>query len=160
LGKVFGIYLTAEIFNLDWSLQNSPESFLSVKPVFAQTDIAIVSSYSDLLMYIFILAGLSFTLFSAVYLHSSHIDPKVVAKLANNNLMHLIKDSFDLYLGGSMWLLFSWIATGTIFVNVLLEKTYTWVLLSTFLTSVLFSILLLHDVAKEIEISRKRISIV
>ncbi|MBN1915624.1 hypothetical protein JW796_01340 [Candidatus Dojkabacteria bacterium] len=158
VGKVFGIYLVAKAFGFEWALQNSADSFISLKPIFAEKDIIIVSSYSDLIMLLFVLMGLSFTLFRALYLHASHIDPRFVAKLATNNLLDLVKDSFDVYHESSMWLLFTWITTLAIFLNVLLERTYIWILVISMLCCFGFTLILLRDVGKEIALSRKRIA--
>ncbi len=160
IGKVVGIYLVARIFNLEWALQNSADSFFSLRPVFAEKDVLTVSSYSDLIMLLFVLLGMSFSLFRALYLHSSHIDPRFVAKLATNNLLNLIKDSFDVYHEASMWLVFTWIATFTIFLNVLMEKTYIWIFALGLISCFAFTLILIRDVGKEIELSRKKITTV
>ncbi|HEC66575.1 MAG TPA: hypothetical protein ENI23_14965 [bacterium] len=158
LGKVVGIFLTARIFNLEWALQSSSNNFISIRPVFEAADIVTVTTFSDLIMFSFLLVGLSFSLFIALYFRSSNIDPKIVAKLATNNLLNLIKDSFDIYLGGSMWIVFSWIANITIFINVMLNKTQLWVIVLTLVSSIAFTVLLFRDVVKEIEVSRKKLS--
>ena len=158
LGKVAGIYIVAKFFNLEWALQNSTDSFFSLRPVFAEKDIVTVSSYSDLIMLLFVILGLSFSIFRAIYLHSSHVDPRIVAKLATNNLLDLIKDSFDVYHEAAMWLVFSWISVVLISLNVLLERTYVWVSLVGLISVIGFSLILLRDVGKEVEISRKRIT--
>jgi hypothetical protein len=157
VGKVIGIYFVAKVFNLSWTLESAPDSLFSISPLFDDKDLMTVSSYSDLFMYSLVLIGLSFSLFRAVFLHASHIDPKFVAKLATNNLLSLIKDSFDVYFEGTMWLVFTWVATFTIFTNILLNKTYIWVGLIAFAASFAFSIMLFKDVVKEIEVSRKKL---
>ena len=158
LGKVLGVYLVAKFFNLEWALQNSTSTFFSLRPVFAEKDLVMVSSYSDLIMFLFVLLGLSFTIFRAIYLHSSHVDPRLVAKLATNNLLDLIKDSFDVYHEAAIWLVFAWASVATIFLNVLLEKTYVWVGLVGLISVLGFSLILLRDVGKEVEVSRKKIT--
>lgn len=159
LGKVVGLYLIAKAFDIPWTVENTPDALFSIRPTFDESNILIVSSYSDLLMFLLVLIGLSFSLFRAIFFHASHIDPKLVAKLATNNLLSLIKDSFGIYFEGSMWLVFSWIATFTIFINILLNKTFMWIGFLTLIVTLGFTVALLKDVVKEIELSRKRITV-
>ncbi len=158
VGKVIGIYFVAKVFELSWTIESASNTLFSVRPIFDDKDLMLVSSYSDLFMFSLVLIGLSFSLFRAVFLHASHIDPKFVAKLATNNLLNLIKDSFDVYFEGSMWLVFTWVSTFTILVNILLNKTFIWVGVIAFAASFAFSIMLFKDVVKEIEINRKKIA--
>lgn len=156
-GKFIGLYLVLNLFNLDWGVENTPNSLVSARPVLLDSDLAFASSYSDLFVMILMLLGFSYYVVKAVFLHSSHIDPRIVTRLAVNGLLDLVKDSFEIYNKASIWLLFVWLTNITIIINTLMGKTYTWVLLLSVVLSLLLTIILLRDVAYEINLAQNKI---
>jgi len=68
-------------------------------------------------MYMFLFIGFSVILYRALFLHSSHISPTMLSKLASNNLLNTIANSFEIYYSASIWLIMLWLAFGIIFVN-------------------------------------------
>ncbi len=156
-GKFIGLYLVLNIFNLEWGVENTPNSIVSARPVLLGEDLAFASSYSDLFVILLMLLGFSYYVIKAVFFHSSHIDPRLATRLAINGLFDLVKDSFEIYNKASIWLLFVWLTNVTIIVNTLMGKTYTWVLLFSVTISLLLTIILLRDVAYEINIAQGKI---
>lgn len=155
VGKFAGLFLTINIFSLEWGIENIPNSFFSVRPVFFSDDIKLASSYSDLFLFLIIVVGFSFVLMQALVFHSSHVSPQTLSKLASYNLLNLVKSTFEIYHKAAIWTIFLWITNLLIFVNVALDKTFAWVLLFSILVSILLTVFLLRDVAEEIEISKK-----
>jgi hypothetical protein len=158
VGKFLGLIITVNIFKLPWSLQQIPNNFFSVRPAFLPEDIILASSYSDLIMYSFLAFCFTAILIQATHFHDTHIQPKLLVKLVNNNLSGLVKSSFNIYHNAAIWLIISWIAVIIIWVDVVVGKTYLWVGITSLIANALFTSILLQDVYKEIEISRKTLS--
>ncbi|KKQ35062.1 MAG: hypothetical protein US52_C0037G0003 [candidate division WS6 bacterium GW2011_GWA2_37_6] len=157
-GKFIGLYLTIQIFSLDWGIENLSNELFSSRPVMYQDDLIVASTYSDLFLLFIMLCGFSFYVIRAVFLHSSHIDPRLITRLAVNGLLGLVKDSFEIYHRASIWLVFLWLSDITILINVLLGKTASWVLLTGFILSLLLTVVLFRDVAFEINLAKTRLN--
>jgi len=158
-GKVVGLAITNAIFNLSWNIESDPNNFFSVKIVYNTIhDQMIAASYSNLIMFIAIFIGFLFVLFRALFLHSSHITPRMIARLATNNLLDLIQDSFEIYHNASVWLISTWIALFAIISNVLLGKAYNWTAVLSLAIALIATTALLRDVSHEIKIAKKHIN--
>jgi len=155
VGKFLGLLFAINIFNLDWGIKNIPGSLFSVRPVFYSEDIILASTYSDLIMFIIMTIGFSFILIQAVYFHNTHVSPRTLMKLASYNLLGLIKSTFEVYHQAAIWSIFIWVVDLLILFNVLTSKTEVWVFVFSCITSLILTVLLLRDVSKEIEISKK-----
>lgn len=154
-GKFFGIILTLNLFGISWSIKEYTDSFFSFQTAVRAEDLALVTSYSDLFMYLTIAVFFSFSVIRAIFFHSSHVKPSLVIKLANKNLLSLIQTSYKVYNFASVWLVFAWIANILVLVNVFRGASYPWVGILVTLCSVILSILLLEDMYKEIENIKK-----
>lgn len=156
LSKALGIFLLAKILNLPISLSQYSDNLFSIGgESLTPEDIRFITSYSDLIMYTALALVFSFNIVRAIYLHNSHIKPTLVTKLADNNLLNLIKDSYEIYHSATAWLGFTALANAVILVNVLSGATYLWVGIITVLITTLLAVLLLHDVHREIENIKK-----
>lgn len=151
LGKFLGVLFVIRVFNLPWSIKEYTNNIFSFTVTQQPNDIALVTSYSDLVMFIFIAVGFSITIFRAIYLHTTHIKPTLVSKLANKNLLSLIQNSYEIYHSSFVWLLFTWIANVIIVVNSLAGRTYGWVAVVSVVSSMILTAILLQDVYKEVE---------
>lgn len=157
IGKLVGLWVTISLFELPWALRQTPDSIFSVRPVLAGDDIIIASSYSDLFMYLLLSFGFTFVLIRATHFHDTHISPNLLIRLVNNNLLGLVKSSFDIYHSASVWLIFIWIANLVVFINTILDKTYSWIFWTVFICNIIFTALLLQDVYREIDINRRNL---
>ncbi len=157
VGKFVGLIITVNVFSLPWTVQEIPESFFTIRPALLSDDLIVANSYSDLIMFLLLALGFSLILIQAAFFHNSHIHPRLLVKLANNNLLGLIKSSFDLYHNAVIWLLFNWLAVFTIIINVLTQKTYLWIGGVSLITAIVFTVTLLQDVYREIEISKRNL---
>lgn len=155
VGKLIGLLVTIQIFALPWTVQEIPGSFFSIRPALLPDDVIIASSYSDLIMYLLIAIGFSLVLIQATHFHETHIKPKLLVRLANNNLMGLVRSSFDIYNFAAIWTIFLWMTQILIWVNIASGKTYLWIGLVSLAANVVFTAILLQDVYREIEVSRK-----
>jgi hypothetical protein len=158
LGKVFGLWFANIAFSLNWGITTDPNNFFSVKIVYETiAEQIIATSYSNLVMYLSVFIGFSIILMRAVYFHSSHISPSMISKLATNNLLGLISDSFGIYHKASVWLIMLWISFIALIVNVILGRAFVWTGIVSFLCSLFTTIILIRDLIKEIDIARKNI---
>ncbi len=155
LGKFLGLLITIQIFNLPWSLKEYTNSFFTVGATLRSEDIATATSYSDLIMYMFLAIMFSILVIRAVYFHSTHVSPTLVAKLVDKNLLNLVKSSYDIYHSAFVWLVFSWIANILILINVFSSKTFLWVAIVCTTSSLILTTMLIQDVYKEIENIKK-----
>lgn len=151
IGKFAGIILVIKLFNLPWSIKEYTNNIFSFSTVINAEDVTTVTSYSDLVMYFLIALFFTITIIRAVYLHSSHIKPTLVTRLANKNLLNVIQNSYEIYHSAVIWLLFTWISNVLILVNVAAGKTFGWIGLAATLTSIMLTVILLQDVYREVE---------
>jgi len=157
-GKVAGLYLVNKIFNLTWGIITDPNNFFSVRIVYSSVEDQITAtSYSNLIMVLFLLIGFSLILIRALVLHSSHVSPRVIAQLATNNLMHLVKDSFEIYHEASVWLILLWLSLAALLINILLGRAYPWTGILCFTCVLLATITLLKDVMNEVILAKKKL---
>lgn len=157
-GKVAGLWLANVIFNLEWGIDTQPNNFFSVHIVYKTLeDQTTAASYSNLVMYLFVFIGFLVVLIRALYFHSSHISPRVIARLATHNLLNLISDSFEIYHKASVWLVMLWLSLLALIINVLLRRAYTWTAALAFFCTIIATIILFRDISREIEMSRKNI---
>jgi hypothetical protein len=155
IGKFLGVILTNKLFSIPWSVQEYSDSLFSFGTVAKAEDISKISSYSDLVMYIFISTLFLVNVVRAIYFHNTHIKPNLILKLANSNLLKLVTSSYEIYHAGFAALLFLWTSVILIWVNVFSDKTYLWVGIVTLFFTIALSIVLLNDVYREVENIKK-----
>jgi hypothetical protein len=157
VSKFLGLIVTINLFNLPWTIKEVPQTFFAIRPGMLSEDVIIGNSYSDLIMYLALALGFSFVLLLATHFHNTHIQPRLLMRLANSNLAGLVRSSFDIYYAAAIWLIFIWVANILIWINVLVGKTYLWIGLASLIANVVFTALLLQDVYKEIELSKRNL---
>lgn len=156
VSKVIGLVVVITIFQLPWDLLSAGGLLgVGITPVMRPEHVALASTYSDLVMLVLMGLGFSFVLARATIFSHHRISPRMLVKLSNANLMGLVKSSYDVYHHASIWLMFMWIAVITIWLNVALLKTELWVGLAAFITVIAITSILLQDVSREINLSRK-----
>lgn len=156
LSKALGIYLLTKLLNIPIGLSQYSDNLFSIGgQSLSLDDVRFITSYSDLIMFTVLAIVFSINIFRAIYLHNSHIKPTLVTKLADNNLLNLIKDSYEIYHSATAWLGFTALTNAVILVNVVNGFTYAWIGLLTVTITALLTVLLLQDVHKEIENIKK-----
>lgn len=159
LGKVLGLYLTIQFFNLEWQVNFVNGSLISVYPVVFEKDLLTASTYSDFIMLFVMIIGLIWITIRANFFHNSHVDPRLVARLAGMNMLELIKDSFKIYHSAAMWVTFTCAAELMIIVNTIMGKTQLWVPIIGLLAIIVTLVVLLKDVENELEREKKNLAI-
>lgn len=157
IGKIAGVYITAFLFNIDLGVMTSTEAYIGLQPAVPAEFVTLVSSYSDLIMFMFVGIGFSFNLISAVYFHDTHIETKTINALAKFNLLFLINSSFQLYHSGIIWFVFTWMADLIIFLNAVAGKTYAWIFIVATLFSLALTVALFRDLSQELDLTRQKL---
>lgn len=150
-GKFFGLMIAIRITASSFSVSDfAANQFL--KYTLVPTDqLVAVSTYSDIVLLLIMSVGVAWQLFSAVFLHQSHISPKLLSRLVDRNWTNLIKGSYNLYHAATMWVAYFWVTTITIVLNALLGKTNQVVALIAIIFAIGFTAVLLRDVYEEIK---------
>jgi hypothetical protein len=157
VGKFLGLLFTVRIFNLPIALTEVQGSIFSVRPEVLPENLVLISTYSDIAMYLVVAAGFSVVLLQATHFHDTHIKPSLLIKLSNYNLLGLVKSSFNIYHLAAIWLVALWLTSGLVMLNAAVGKTEGWVGITCVFASIIFTSILLQDVYKEIEIARRNL---
>lgn len=155
-GKVVGLWFANTAFGLNWGITSDPNNFFSVKIVYASVEDQITAaSYSNLIMFLFVLFGFSLVLTRALFFNSRRVSPAMLAKLATNNLLNLIRDSFEIYHHASVWLVVLWLSLIALLLNVFIGRAYIWTGTISMICTIFTTIILLRDVTAEIKLAKK-----
>lgn len=156
LGKLIGVLGTLYFFNIPFTIRDYFSQVYSSRFIVQSDYISVVTSYSDIVMYFILALVFSIFLVRAIFFHDTHLKPSVITKLANSNLLSLVKSSYEIYQSAIVWLIFLWISNFLIIVNVFSGNTYLWIGVVCTIFSLFFTTLLFQDVYREIEnIKRK-----
>ncbi|BCX13572.1 MAG: hypothetical protein KatS3mg085_104 [Candidatus Dojkabacteria bacterium] len=156
VSKFIGVFVVVLLFNLDWSLEEYSNQIFAFGTTKSVDDAIIITSYSDLFMYLVMVLFLSFSIIRAVFFHSTHINPEIFYKLTLNNLSDLVKNSFVIYKSATIWLIFTIFANLVILANSVLGKSFAWIGLLTASITISLAVILASDVSREIK-SQKNI---
>lgn len=141
VSKLLGFFVACSILHIDWNI--SKGSFTqSLFSVFIQvpSDAAqrVTVSYSNIIMLTALLIVLCVKIFQSEYLDDTKVSPKLLMKLAESNLLGLIRNSFDLYYENFLWVVFTWIGVFSILINTLMGYSNPMIFIIGFIfTSIL-----------------------
>jgi len=155
LSKFIGILLVTQFFGIAWSFRDYTGSIFAVTTVLNVDDIAIVTGYSDLFMYIIAALFFSIAVFRAIFFHNTHTSEMVILSLSKLNLLNLIKDSYTVYGMTAGWWIFMVLSNFLIWVNIAMGKSFEWIGIVATLSSLVLSLVLFLDVYREISLIRK-----
>lgn len=155
--KLVGVVGLISSLGLEWQVKDLTGTFLVARPAVSLTKLAEVSSYSDLFLLIVMSGATLVVIYRAIYLRSDRLPPRLLARIAERNLLNLVSGSFDIFYQGSIWTVFSWATTVTILINTLGGKTYAGIAIAALVISLSFTVLLLRDVYWTIELGRKKL---
>lgn len=126
--KAVGMALLNTILGLEWSIQTIASAVFSIKPVYSNpSDALLVSSYTNLFMFICVIAGCMLITSKSLLFHHRKASPNFVLKLAKYDLLHLLKSSMHIYKEAFIWSVFLILTTVYIFIAFLMDQTYAWV---------------------------------
>jgi len=153
-GKIVGIIIAGSLLGVEvaWNYSN-PLSLLS--PSVSSNDVISITTFANLFMYGCLAIGMSVVLIQSSFFHDSHIDINRVSKLADFNLIKLIKSSYDLYHWGFVWTIYLIIGTVLILLDTIVGKTAFVIFVITAVFSISTVMILVKDVYNEIEIAKQ-----
>ncbi|PIP04832.1 hypothetical protein COX53_00245 [candidate division WWE3 bacterium CG23_combo_of_CG06-09_8_20_14_all_40_14] len=141
--KIISLIIVNQKFRLNWQVGTSGIIYTS------KSDFVLANTYSSLFMYFSIMAGLLLLLIKAVRWHSTHIDPKVSARLHFRKLDFLVTESLDLYLNTVIWLGYSWLAAALMLIQSYYNLILPWVSYIALFVSITATIFVLLDIERE-----------
>ena len=153
VGKLLGIYIAGFVMGIDviWNF-SSPISFLN--PTVALQDIKSIINFADLFMFVCLAFGMSLVVIQGAFLHDSHLDVSMASRLANFNLLSIVKSTYEIYHSGFIWTLYLIMGLIVILMDVINMNADAWVLIFTGVFSLLSIVILVKDVFNEIEIAK------
>ncbi len=155
LSKFLGLIIVAKLTNLPWSIKEYSSNLFSIGNALDIEQVRVLTSYSDMIMFITVALGLSMVIIRAIYLHNTHVKPTLVTRLADKNLLSLITTSYEVYHFAFAWLTFTVLANIIILINAIQGTSYIWVaVIATIFTSGLV-VILLQDIYREMENIKK-----
>lgn len=160
--KVFGLYLSTQIFHLNWYVKNytTAGDIFSVRFVFESPEAALLANtFSNILMFIAVVLICGLILIRAYHLHTTHQNPRVIARLAKINLLGLISNTEDILTDAFVWFTALWIAAIVCIYTALNGNAYLWIAPVTFTLSLIASAMLITDLDKEFDYrAQKRVN--
>lgn len=155
--KAFGVFFVARVFGLPFEIKTKTQILpLPTVSFDSLTDYVIANSYSNLIMFLMVVAGLIWVLVKAHHFHASHISPKLAARLTQLRLSGLISQTLDVYHQALVWLLFLWFTVALLGFYAYLGLAYKSFAIIAFLVAVNLTWFLIFDVEREMVIWQKR----
>jgi hypothetical protein len=155
LGKLSGLFIISTFWNIEIDFAEYSNNFIKLAPFVEPSKVVFLSTYSDLIMYLFVAIYFVVVLLKAIFLHDTHISPQLVVKLVERNIYKIIQNTYDLYHNATIALAFMWIASILVWINYLSDINRLWVAIVCTLISVILTSALLQDVYREIEEIKK-----
>lgn len=149
--KILGVVFLAKYFGVNYSLDG-------IRMVFNNSvEFAAVNSYSSLVMFIAIIAGLVWVIVKAHIFHDTHITPAFSAKLFSMNMDDLIHTTETIFSQAFIWLSYAWLATFIFGIHSYFGLSYWWLFWGALIVSVVSTGFLAMDIEREINADRKEI---
>ena len=157
VSKFLAVVFVSELIHANWRMAFSNNSFIGTYPLIDSASLSLVSNISDVVMLCVVLGGFVLIAVRALYFHETHINPRIVAKLASLDLLHLIKNSSKIYYSGLVWFVFSLIAVVVTWINIVSAKTNIIIGIISIIVIITASGMLIKDVENEIERAKKNL---
>lgn len=126
--KIIGVFGLNWLLGLPVGVEYTGTIFFPFQPGYERIeDVMMVESYSNLLVFIAILAGAFVITSKTLLFNHKKASPYFVLKLAKYDLLHLLKSSIHMYKEAFIWGTFLVITTVYIALSFLAGKTYGWV---------------------------------
>lgn len=116
-------------------------------------DYITAEEYSNLAMFTTASLGTLMVLIKAHFLHNTHIQPKLQAKLIRLNLENLIAPSYHIYHQAVIWLMFLWLTVFLQVTSAVISGTNIQIAIIAAIVAANFSWILVADVEREVTIS-------
>ena len=151
LAKLAGFWLMVMSLNIPWTINFEAGTYPGIYPFITDSNLSRAASFVDTVFVWVMLIGLFYYVFTALFLHNSHVHPKVISRLVKYNMLHLIKDNFNLYHEIIVWLIFAWIANILVLLNSLEGKTIIGIPTFSILFTAFLTVVFFKDACNELE---------
>lgn len=149
LGKTLGLYLVLNSMGIEWGVADFSYRFISVTPVVYGRDLGTVATYSNLIMYVALFLGLSFYLFLAALRQDKKLSVVAIRRLMQLRFLNVFQKGVYLYTRLSVWLVYLWLVTAYILLDVALGRSAIWLGGFVFILSTVVSVTLFADIIRE-----------
>lgn len=103
--KIIGIAILSKYFDATYQIDGMRLVFQNAEAFMS------VNSYSSLIMYSAVIAGLGWVAFKAHVLHDTHVKPALSAKMLEMNMVSMIQKTDIIYTEVFIWLSYAWLVT-------------------------------------------------
>jgi hypothetical protein len=149
--KAVGIALLNTALGLDWSIKTVANAIFSVRAVYnTGQDVALITSYTNLFMFIAIFAGCLVVTSKSLLFHQRKASPHFVLKLAKYDLLHLLKSSAHIYKEAFIWGIFLILTTVYIFISFIIGQTYPEIAGITLLFCMTFIWIMIQNIEEDL----------
>lgn len=158
VAKMVSLFAVSLAFSFPFEIK--AQGFLNILPAVSfknMADYIVAENYSNFVMLIVVSLGTFFVLIRAHFFHTSHIHPKLHARLVRLNLESLIAPSYHLYHQAAVWIVFLWLSVGFLILTSTIGTTYPQIAMIGFAIAANFSWIFALDIEKEVELSREAI---
>jgi hypothetical protein len=149
LSKLLGLHYVFTSLHIEWGVADYAGGIITATPVVYGRDLQLVSTYSNLFMFLAMFIGGSLLVAISFLRHRSANNPEFLRKLINLPQMNLLEKGLLFYTRIYVWAIYLWLATGYILLDVLMGRTAAWLALVAFALSVLLTAVLAQDSIKE-----------
>lgn len=154
--KLLGILFASIVFGLDFEFEGLITLF-SLGNLENQTNLILLSSYSDLFMFTFLSAILVISLMMNSRSEKKRISKADLDKFLTSQQKNTIKVANQLYGTSLLWMLSIWITNIYILFNVLSGKTYLWIYLLVVLLTISLTLYFYFDLRREIHLAKTKV---
>lgn len=113
-------------------------------------DFVSINSYSSLIMFFAVFAGLIWVVIKAHVFHDTHIKPSLSAQLLDLNLLNIVHKTDVIFSEAFVWLSYAWLTTLIIGIYSLYGLGFWWVFAISAVVTILTTALMAMDFEREI----------
>ncbi|HRN86351.1 MAG TPA: hypothetical protein PKU78_05205 [Candidatus Dojkabacteria bacterium] len=156
ISKLLGIIFASIVFGISFEF-NGILSLFGLGNLDNQTDMILLSSYSDLFMFTII----SLILVISLMMHSKNekkqISKEDLDKYLTSNQKNTILVANKLYGSALYWLISIWLTNLYVLFNTLTGKTYLWIYLLVLMLTVSLTLYFYYDLKREIHLAKTKV---
>lgn len=146
--KLVSLAALIRIFNYSWELKTSA-AFPSLQ-MGTHAQLVVVNSYSNLVTFAVVAAGLVWILAKAYHFHDTHVAPTMTLKLLSWNLTGLLSNSHEIYHQAVIWLSYLWLIFSLMIIHSAVGLQFVWLTVAVFAATIFLSWLFIHDIEREV----------
>lgn len=143
--KVVGAVVVSRYFGLAWDF--TPQGLT----YFSSASYLRANSYSSLLMFLAVMAGLVWVLVKAHWLHETHISPMLASRLSTWGWKSYLKTTVEIYSEATVWFSYAWLTALVLLVQSYFQLCYSWVAGVTLALTLAFTVFFVWDVERELQ---------